>query len=110
MLLINPRQSLTSESAAVHRGMLTRFLQGLSDQTVLMAEAFGIGAGIVGVIGLTIQITQVVVQFGLDWKDAPHDIKTFLAELQTLKTVLSETNTNILLNPDFADAFQNRPS
>jgi hypothetical protein len=75
-----------------------------------MAEAFGIGAGIVGVIGLTIQITQIVVQFGLDWKDAPRDVKSFLAELQTLKTVLSETNTNILLNPDFADAFQNRPS
>jgi hypothetical protein len=75
-----------------------------------MAEAFGIGAGIIGVIGLTIQITQVAVQFGLDWKDAPHDVKIFLAELQALKTVLSETNTNILLNPDFAEAFQNRPS
>jgi Cdc6-like AAA superfamily ATPase len=75
-----------------------------------MAEAFGIGAGIVGVIGLAIQITQVVVQFGLDWKDAPHDIKTFLAELQTLNTILSVTNTNIILNPDFAEAFQNRPS
>jgi len=75
-----------------------------------MAEAFGVGAGVVGVIGLAIQITQVVVQFGLDWKDAPHDVKTFLAELQTLKATLSETNTNLLLNPDFAEAFQNRPS
>jgi hypothetical protein len=71
-----------------------------------MAEAFGI----VGVIRLAIQVTQVVVQFGLDWKDAPADVKNFMAELGTLKTVLSETNTNILLNPDFADAFQNRPS
>ena len=75
-----------------------------------MAEAFGIGAGVVGVIGVAIQITQVVVQFGLDWKDAPHDVKTFLAELQTLRATLSETNTNLLLNPDFAEAFQNRPS
>jgi hypothetical protein len=33
-----------------------------------------------------------------------------MAELGTLKTVLSETNTNIILNPDFAAAFQNRPS
>jgi hypothetical protein len=75
-----------------------------------MAEAFGTGAGIVGVISLAIQITQVVVQFGLDWKDAPDNVKAFMAELGTLKTVLSETNTNILLNPDFAAAFQNRPS
>jgi hypothetical protein len=75
-----------------------------------MADPFSIGAGIVGVIGLAIQITQVVVQFGLDWKDAPHDVKSFLVELQTLNTVLSVTNTNIILNPDFAEAFQNRPS
>jgi hypothetical protein len=33
-----------------------------------------------------------------------------MAELGTLKTVLSETNTNVILNPDFAAAFQNRPS
>jgi Cdc6-like AAA superfamily ATPase len=75
-----------------------------------MADPFSIGAGIVGVIGLAIQITQVVVQFGLDWKDAPHDVKSFLVELQTLNTVLSVTNTNIILNPDFAEAFQNPPS
>jgi hypothetical protein len=75
-----------------------------------MADPFSIGAGIVGVIGLAIQITQVVVQFGLDWKHAPADVKNFMAELGTLKTVLSETNTNILLNPDFADAFQDRHS
>lgn len=75
-----------------------------------MADPFSIGAGIVGIIGLAIQITQVVVQFGLDWKDAPHDVKSFLVELQTLNTVLSVTNTNIILNPDFAEAFQNRPS
>jgi hypothetical protein len=75
-----------------------------------MADPFGTGAGIVGVIGLAIQITQVVVQFGMDWKDAPDNVKTFMAELGTLKTVLSETNTNLILNPDFKAAFQNRPS
>jgi hypothetical protein len=46
----------------------------------------------------------------LDWKDAPANIKNFMAQLGTLKTVLSETNTNICLNPDFAEAFHNRPS
>jgi hypothetical protein len=75
-----------------------------------MADPFGTGAGVVGVISLAIQITQVVVQFGTDWKDVPDSVKIFMTELGTLKTVLSETNTNILLNPDFAEAFQNRPS
>jgi hypothetical protein len=75
-----------------------------------MADPFGTGAGIVGVISLTIQITQVIIQFGMDWKDAPDNVRTFMAELGTLKTVLSETNTNILLNPDFEAAFQNRAS
>ena len=75
-----------------------------------MADPVGAGAGLVGVIGLAIQITQVVVRFGTDWKDAPENIKSFMNELGTLQTVLSVTNTNILLNPDFAAAFQNRPS
>jgi hypothetical protein len=75
-----------------------------------MADPFGTGTGIVGVISLAIQITQVVVQFGMDWKDAPDAVKAFMAELGTLKTVLSETNTNILLDTDFAEAFQSRPS
>jgi hypothetical protein len=75
-----------------------------------MAEAFGTGAGVVGVISLAIQITQVVIQFRMDWKDIPDNVKTFMAELGTLKTVLSETNSNILLNLDFKAAFQNRPS
>lgn len=74
-----------------------------------MADAFGVGAGIVGVLGLTIQITQVVVQFGLDWKDAPSDVKSFMKELQSLKTVLSETRTNFLEDPNFKEAFQDRP-
>ena len=75
-----------------------------------MAEAFGVAAGVVGVLGLAIQITQIVTEFGLDWKDAPADVEGFRRELQTLKTVLSETNTNLLLNPDFKEAFEDRRS
>ncbi|KFZ17293.1 hypothetical protein V501_01823 [Pseudogymnoascus sp. VKM F-4519 (FW-2642)] len=75
-----------------------------------MADPVGAGAGIVGVIGLAIQVTQVVVQFGMDWKDAPDDVKASMAELGALKTVLSEKNTNILLNADFEAAFQDQPS
>lgn len=75
-----------------------------------MADAFGIGAGIVGMISLTMQIAQAVVQFGLDWKDVPHDVKSFMDELQALKTVLSETYVNLTLNSDFAEAFENHHS
>jgi hypothetical protein len=75
-----------------------------------MADPFSVGAGIVGVLGLAIQITQEVVRFGLDWKDAPADVKAFMADLHTLRTTLSETHTNIILNSDFAEAFQNRSS
>ncbi|KFZ23699.1 hypothetical protein V502_01827 [Pseudogymnoascus sp. VKM F-4520 (FW-2644)] len=75
-----------------------------------MADPVGAGSGIVGVIGLAIQVTQVVVQFGMDWKKAPDDVKAFMGELGALKTMLSETNTNILLNEDFKAAFQDQPS
>jgi hypothetical protein len=71
-----------------------------------MADPFGI----IGVIGVAAQVIQVGVQFGLDWKDAPADVKSFKAELQALKTVLSETNTNVILNQEFKDAFEGHHS
>ncbi|KAK4205934.1 hypothetical protein QBC37DRAFT_162144, partial [Rhypophila decipiens] len=71
-----------------------------------MADPFGI----VGVIGVVGQIAQVAVKLGLDWKDAPVDAKRFITEIQTLKTVLSETHTNILVNEDFKHAFEGRHS
>jgi hypothetical protein len=72
-----------------------------------MAEAFGLASGIVG---FAIQMTQVVIQFGLQWKDAPEDAKSFILELQSLKTNLSELYTNILYNSEFSKAFQGHPS
>jgi len=66
--------------------------------------------GIIGVIGVSAQIIQSAVEFGLDWRDAPEDAKRFLLELQTLKTTLSETNTNVILNPSFVDSFRGRHS
>ncbi|KAK4232838.1 hypothetical protein C8A03DRAFT_39511, partial [Achaetomium macrosporum] len=71
-----------------------------------MADPFGI----VGVIGVVGQIAQVAAKLGLDWKDAPVDAKRFIAEIQTLKTVLSETHANILVNDDFKNAFDGRHS
>ncbi|KAL2197095.1 hypothetical protein P885DRAFT_77574 [Corynascus similis CBS 632.67] len=71
-----------------------------------MADPFGI----VGLIGVAGQIAQVAVKLGLDWKDAPADAKRFLLEIQTLKTILSETLANILTNDDFKNAFDGRHS
>ncbi len=65
---------------------------------------------IVGVIGVVGQIAQVAVTLGLDWKDVPVDAKRFMTEIQTLKTVLSETHMNILVNDDFKNAFDGRHS
>lgn len=71
-----------------------------------MADPFGI----MGVIGVAGQIIQLAIKLGLDWKDAPVDAKSFLTEIRALKTVLSETNMNILLNDDFNDMFHGRHS
>ncbi|KAH7118675.1 hypothetical protein B0J13DRAFT_569531 [Dactylonectria estremocensis] len=71
-----------------------------------MADPFAI----LSVIAVAGQIIQIAVKFGLDWKDAPADARSFMVEIQALKTVLSETNTNILLSNDFEDAFHGRHS
>jgi hypothetical protein len=52
----------------------------------------------------------VIIKFGLDWKDASKDVQMFITELQGLKTVLSETNSNITINLGFEEAFQDQPS
>lgn len=78
-----------------------------------MADPFSIGSGIVGILGLTISITEIVFQFGLDWKDAPKEAKSIISELQSLKVVMLEiekAESNLLINTDFIDAFQDRPS
>lgn len=65
---------------------------------------------IIGVIGVAGQLTKALAGLGLDWKDAPSDVRDFILELQTLKSTLSESNTNIILNPDFTSAFEGRHS
>lgn len=49
------------------------------------------GAGVVGVITLVIQILEVVTRFILDWKDAPIEVKVFGEELRVLIQTLSVT-------------------
>ncbi|KAL6251161.1 hypothetical protein RBB50_001369 [Rhinocladiella similis] len=66
--------------------------------------------GIVGVIGVATQIIQLGVQFGLDWNDAPADTQSFIAELEVLIIVLSETKKIIVDNQEFAEAFKGRQS
>lgn len=69
-----------------------------------------IGFGVVGVVSLALQITQTVVQFGLDWKDAPHNVRTFIAELRALQTTLLKMNDHVLENTEFRTAFEGRSS
>ena len=66
--------------------------------------------GIISVISVATQIIQIGIQFGLDWKDVPANARSFINKLQALKTALCETNMNIILNQDFADAFHGRHS
>ena len=66
-----------------------------------MAEAFGLASGIVGVVGVAIKVLRTVVDFGLDWKEAPEEARNLVRELEGLKIVLTETNMNVhLLGPD----------
>ncbi|KZL65007.1 ankyrin repeat protein [Colletotrichum incanum] len=67
-------------------------------------------SGILGIIGFAGQIITTAVKLGLAWKDAPQGVRDFMKELGSLKTILSETNANILCNPDFAAAFGGRHS
>jgi hypothetical protein len=62
-----------------------------------MADPFGTGAGIVGVISLAIQITQVAVQFGMDWKDAPDDIKVLWINFPILVSCMGLVSLLLLL-------------
>lgn len=75
-----------------------------------MAAELGIAAGITDVIGFALQITQTVVKFGLNWKDAPAEAKEFREELAALAQTLSQTQNNIIQNPDFAAALDGAPS
>lgn len=82
-------------------------------QSVPMADPLSVTGSIVGVLGLTIQITQIIVKFGLDWKDAPKEAKSIVGELQSLKIVMleiKEAEFNLLRNTDFVDAFQDQRS
>lgn len=74
-----------------------------------MADPFSIGGGIVGILGLIIQISQVVGRFGLKWKDAPKVVQAFKTELRSLQVTLSEM-TKLISDPSFEEAFEGNSS
>lgn len=75
-----------------------------------MADPFSVGAGILGVISLTIKISEVVFKSGLAWKDAPKDVRTFVVELQSLQTTLSDMQTKLISSSSFEEAFDTNGS
>jgi Cdc6-like AAA superfamily ATPase len=70
-----------------------------------MPDPFSIGVGIVGILSLAIQISEVAIQFGLDWKDAPKNVKAFRLELQSLQMTLTEMQMKLISNTSFEVAF-----
>ena len=52
-----------------------------------MADPFSLATGLVGLVGVAIQVTQVVVGFIAQWKGAPKDTKSFMLELLALKNI-----------------------
>lgn len=71
-----------------------------------MGDPFSVGAGVVGVLSLTIQISRLIWEFGLDWKDAPKDIKNLMLEVQGLQITLSDIQKRLISNPSFEEAFE----
>ncbi|PHH75993.1 hypothetical protein CDD80_1894 [Ophiocordyceps camponoti-rufipedis] len=71
-----------------------------------MADPFSI----LGVIGAATKLIKTASDLCIDFKDAPAEARSFIRELQDLKTVLSETHTNLLMNADFVQAFEGRHS
>ncbi|RPA71970.1 hypothetical protein BJ508DRAFT_232015, partial [Ascobolus immersus RN42] len=70
-----------------------------------MAEAFGVGSGVVGVVSLGLQLSGMIHKFGLDFKDAPEEVKRILLELSTIQTILLEVQNSIISNQDLGSAF-----
>lgn len=75
-----------------------------------MADPFSVGAGIIGVLGLTSQISSILYKFGHDWKNAPSDVKAFRLELQNLHATLAEMQKMLFANPSFEEAFEDNSS
>jgi hypothetical protein len=75
-----------------------------------MSVPFSLATGLVGLVSVEIQVTQVVIGFIAQRKDVPKDTNNFMLELLALKTYLSELYTNLVLNPVFANAFQGQNS
>lgn len=66
-----------------------------------MADPFSI----IGLLGVAVQVIEIALDFGSDWKDVPEDTRALISELQGLKAVLSVTHINILIHDDFRDSF-----
>jgi len=74
-----------------------------------MAELFGVVSAAAGLLGFTIQVVQIVDQFGSDLKHAPEDVKGFTEEVRTLHLNL-EAISKLAIDDDFVQAFGSRGS
>ncbi len=101
-----PSSDLRLRSFSRYLGATSVFFSETAHKFSQMADPFSVAASIVSVLSLAIQISQVAIRFGLDWKDAPKDVKAFMLELQSLQMSLIEIQTKLISSPSFEEAFQ----
>ncbi|KAL2843944.1 hypothetical protein BJY01DRAFT_248407 [Aspergillus pseudoustus] len=65
-----------------------------------MVDPFSIASAIMGIAAVSCQIIQLITKFGLDWRDAPKDIRAYHAELESLDTLSKFLSTELVCNPD----------
>ncbi|KAF9882257.1 ankyrin repeat protein [Colletotrichum karsti] len=67
-------------------------------------------SGIIGIIGVVGQIGIASGKLGLNWKEAPDDVKAFMSELRGLSKILFEIQNKLIDNPEFVSAFEGKRS
>jgi hypothetical protein len=67
-----------------------------------MADILAITGSVVAVVALATKVLGAVITFGLDWKDAPDEVRRFREELETLRITLSLTRVAL----EFEEAFE----
>ncbi|KAL9612983.1 MAG: hypothetical protein Q9167_002460 [Letrouitia subvulpina] len=75
-----------------------------------MADLLSLTAGVVPLIGLTIQAGAAIDKFVANWKDTPGEVLTFIKELESLESTLQATDRVLKHNPVYERVHESLPS
>ena len=75
-----------------------------------MTDPFSVGAGVVGVLSLAIEVTKITRKYSLEWKEAPDKVKEFLCEVHDLKDFLEDVKEKCGCDEDFRAALEGQRS